>query len=50
MKKWFEAFLKKLEAANKDSFGSQRMDCCDLNSKESTKPPEKSEKKQQASS
>lgn len=50
MKKWFESFLKKIEAANKESFGSQRMDCCDLNSKDSTKSAENTEKKQQASS
>lgn len=31
MKKWFEKFLKKIEEANKESFGTGRMDCCDLN-------------------
>ncbi|WP_278309021.1 LDCC motif putative metal-binding protein [Peptoclostridium litorale] len=32
MKKWFENFLKKLEKANKKSLGSERLDCCRLNS------------------
>lgn len=31
MKKWLEKFLKKIEEANKKSFGTGRMDCCELN-------------------
>ncbi|WP_279222270.1 LDCC motif putative metal-binding protein [Anaerophilus nitritogenes] len=37
MKKWFENFLKKLEAANKKNFGSERMDCCSVNKKNGSK-------------
>jgi len=33
MKKWFQNFLKKLEEANKKNFGSERLDCCDVNQK-----------------
>ncbi|MCR1898564.1 LDCC motif putative metal-binding protein [Irregularibacter muris] len=33
MKKWFSHFLKKLEQANKENFGSERMDCCAVNQK-----------------
>ncbi|WP_432402507.1 LDCC motif putative metal-binding protein [Wukongibacter sp. M2B1] len=33
MKKWFEKFIKNLEDANKKSFGSGKLDCCDLNQK-----------------
>ncbi|WP_252187466.1 LDCC motif putative metal-binding protein [Anaeromonas gelatinilytica] len=33
MKKWFSNFLRKLEKINKDSFGSERMDCCSVNQK-----------------
>lgn len=50
MKKWFESFLKKIEKANKKNFGSERMDCCDLNSKNTSSSSKISEKKQQASS
>ncbi len=50
MKKWFESFLKKIEAANKKNFGSERMDCCDLNNKNTSSSEKSSEKKQQASS
>lgn len=32
MKKWFEKLLKSIEDANKQSFGNQKLDCCDLNS------------------
>lgn len=31
MKKWFQKLLKSIEDANKQNFGSERMDCCDLN-------------------
>jgi len=31
MKKWFQKLLKSIEDANKQNFGTQRMDCCDLN-------------------
>lgn len=50
MKKWFESFLKKIEDANKKNFGSERMDCCDLNSKKQSTTAQSTEKKQQASS
>lgn len=33
MKKWFQKFFKKLEEANKKNFGTQRLDCCDVNRK-----------------
>lgn len=33
MKKMIKNWLKKLEAANKESFGSGRLDCCELNRK-----------------
>ncbi len=33
MKKWFEKFLKNLEKANKKNFGSEKLDCCDVNQK-----------------
>lgn len=33
MKKWFNKFLKNLEDANKKNFGSERMDCCEVNQK-----------------
>lgn len=33
MKKWFKNFLKRLAESNKKNFGSQRLDCCDLNKK-----------------
>ncbi|MDW7678688.1 MAG: LDCC motif putative metal-binding protein [Bacillota bacterium] len=44
MKKWIESFLKKIETANKKNFGSDRMDCCDLNSKNQPAPEQSSEK------
>jgi len=50
VKKWFESFLKNIEKANKKNFGSERMDCCDLNSKDKSSSAQSSEKKQQASS
>ncbi len=50
MKKWFESFLKKIEAANKKNFGSERMDCCDLNSKDTSSAKKDSDQKQQVSS
>ncbi|WP_425449014.1 LDCC motif putative metal-binding protein [Dethiothermospora halolimnae] len=31
MKKWFKNLLKKIEQQNKKSFGSGKMDCCELN-------------------
>ncbi len=31
MMKWFKKFLEKLEKANKENFGSGKLDCCDLN-------------------
>jgi len=31
MKRWFHKLLKSIEDANKQNFGTQRMDCCDLN-------------------
>ncbi|WP_278183751.1 LDCC motif putative metal-binding protein [Alkaliphilus oremlandii] len=31
MKKWFQKLLKSIEEANKQSFGNQKLDCCDLN-------------------
>lgn len=31
MKKWFQKLLKSIEDANKQNFGNERMDCCDLN-------------------
>ncbi|WZL73999.1 LDCC motif putative metal-binding protein [Clostridiaceae bacterium 35-E11] len=33
MKKWFENFLKKLGEASQKNFGSERLDCCDVNKK-----------------
>lgn len=33
MKKWIERFIQKVAEANKKSFGTQRMNCCDLNKK-----------------
>lgn len=30
MLKWFKKFLEKLEKANKENFGSGKLDCCDL--------------------
>lgn len=38
MKKWLEKFLKKLEEANKKNFGTDRMDCCQVNQKSNVKP------------
>lgn len=31
MKSWFKSFIKKLEEANKKSFGNERLDCCKVN-------------------
>jgi len=36
MKKWLEKLLKKIEEANKESFGTGRMDCCELNKTKAT--------------
>jgi len=44
MKKWFQKLLKSIEQANKQNFGTQRMDCCDLNKdkvKNTTNQPKK---------
>ena len=42
MKKWFENFLKKLEEANKKNLGSERLDCCRLNSGDKPQKPSQS--------
>jgi len=44
MKKWFQKLLKSIEEANKQNFGTQRMDCCDLN-KEKGKSTNNQQKK-----
>jgi len=31
--KWFRNLIKRLEKANKENFGSERMDCCSVNQK-----------------
>lgn len=31
LKRWFEDFMKKLEKANKETFGDKKLDCCGLN-------------------
>ncbi|WP_278183750.1 LDCC motif putative metal-binding protein [Alkaliphilus oremlandii] len=42
MKKWFQKLLKSIEEANKQNFGNQKLDCCDLNSnKKNTNNPQK---------
>ncbi|WP_278277563.1 LDCC motif putative metal-binding protein [Anaeromicrobium sediminis] len=33
MKKWFEDYIKKISDANKKNFGSERLECCDVNKK-----------------
>ncbi len=33
MKEWFKNFIKKIEEANKNNFGSKRLDCCNINEK-----------------
>ena len=33
MKKWIKRFLERLAKANVESFGNERMDCCNLNKK-----------------
>lgn len=43
MFKFFKNLLKKIEEQNKESFGSSKLDCCDLNKKDS--PLTKSESK-----
>ncbi len=35
MLKWLQKLLKSIEDANKSNFGSQKMDCCDLNKQSS---------------
>lgn len=37
MIKWFKKFIKKIEEENKKSFGSKKMDCCELNRKNDKK-------------
>ncbi len=43
MKKFFAKVLKSIEAANKQNFGTKKMDCCDLN-----KTPETNRKSQES--
>ena len=31
LKNWIKKLLQSIEAANKQNFGTKRMDCCDLN-------------------
>lgn len=38
MKNWFKKFIKKLEEANKESFGNERLDCCAVNKKSKGSP------------
>ena len=33
MKKWVHKILKAIGEANKENFGTKRMDCCGLNNK-----------------
>jgi len=33
MKRKWNAYLEKMAKANEDQYGSQRLDCCDLNNK-----------------
>lgn len=33
MKRWFKNFLNKLGETNQKNFGSERMDCCNVNKK-----------------
>ena len=33
MLKWIKKFLDKLAKANQETFGNERMDCCNLNRK-----------------
>ncbi|MCB2295556.1 hypothetical protein LGK95_18930 [Clostridium algoriphilum] len=34
LKLWYNNFLKKMEKANKESFGDKKLGCCGLNSKQ----------------
>jgi len=31
LKKWYDNFIKGMEKANEESFGSKKLDCCGLN-------------------
>ena len=46
--KWFKRLLKDIENANRKNYGSERMDCCDINQKDKpmVKPSEKHNDKQ----
>ncbi|MCK5155841.1 MAG: hypothetical protein KAQ69_05350 [Spirochaetales bacterium] len=35
LKQWWNRYLERLANANQKSFGSQRLDCCDLNTNKS---------------
>lgn len=35
MSKFFKNLLKKIEEQNKETFGDAKLDCCDLNKKDS---------------
>ena len=35
MSKFFKNLLKKIEEQNKETFGDTKLDCCDLNKKDS---------------
>lgn len=37
LKQWLEGFIKRMEKANKESFGDKKLDCCGLNTNKQKK-------------
>ncbi len=44
LKQWYDNFLRKMEKANKESFGDEKLGCCGLNSKQQKKKVKKNPK------
>ncbi|MCY6485566.1 LDCC motif putative metal-binding protein [Clostridium aestuarii] len=45
MKKWFKNFIKKIAVENEKSFGSEKLDCCGLNTNKKNNNKNQSKKK-----